>query len=53
MDRTNHAYAMRFYSGSCAIDQINTRLGKTFKLLSLPYFLVDCIEEYLGWFVKY
>ncbi len=51
MDRCNHAYAIRFYAGKIAIDELKTRKGKSYKLLNLPYFLGAWTEQYLDWFV--
>jgi predicted AAA+ superfamily ATPase len=47
-----HEYAVRFYSGSVRIDDVNTPSGKVFKLMSLPHFLVGRIHEYLDWMLK-
>jgi len=51
MDRTNHHYAMRLYSGDLQVDFIKTGGGKNFKLLNLPYFLSGKLKEYGRWFV--
>jgi predicted AAA+ superfamily ATPase len=50
MDRCDHTFAVRFYSGEQRIDIVRTRLGKEYKLLNLPYFLSGWLEKYLEWF---
>jgi predicted AAA+ superfamily ATPase len=50
MDRCDHHYAVRFYSGEISIDTIKTRTGKNYKLLNLPYFLSGWLGQYLVWF---
>jgi uncharacterized protein len=52
MDRCNHEYALRFYSGELRIDILKTRKGKPYKLLNMPYFLAGWLEQYLEWFCK-
>lgn len=52
MDRCDHQYAVRFYSGEISIDTIKTRTGKSYKLLNLPYFLSGWLEKYLHWFCE-
>ncbi|MCU0285610.1 MAG: DUF4143 domain-containing protein [Acidobacteria bacterium] len=52
MDRVNHPYAVRLYSGSLQVSEVTTPGGKTFKLLDLPYFLAGKIYEYLHWFIN-
>ncbi|NDF60479.1 MAG: DUF4143 domain-containing protein [Crocinitomicaceae bacterium] len=42
-------YAIRFYAGKIILDKHITQSGKTFYLLSLPYFLVSKIEDYILW----
>lgn len=51
MDRCPHATAVRFYAGKISIDHLQTRKGKPYRLLNLPYFLAAWLEEYLKWFV--
>ena len=52
MDRSPLNYAIRFYAGKRQIDQLKTREGKTYYLLSLPYFLSARIESYLDWLME-
>jgi predicted AAA+ superfamily ATPase len=48
MDQAPHDIAVRFYAGEYSILTTQTPLGKTFKLLNLPYYLVSQIEGYLS-----
>ena len=50
MDATPHNMAVRFYAGDVNITEVKTPQNKTFFLLSLPYYLVSQINEYLIWF---
>lgn len=50
MDNVDHQMAVRLYPGELRIDDVKTLNGKNFKLLSLPYFLVSKIPDYLKWF---
>ncbi len=50
MDETNHSIAVRLYSGQMRRDEVRTRAGKRFSLLSLPYFLTGKLHNYLEWF---
>jgi len=50
IDKTNHPYAVRFYSGEISKDQNTTPSGKNYHLLSLPYYLAGKLREYLEWF---
>ncbi len=52
MDRCDHTFAVRFYSGKITIDSLKTRKGKNYQLLNLPYFLAYWLENYLEWFLK-
>lgn len=49
LDQSKINYAIRFYAGKVQIDHLKTQAGKPFYLLSLPYYLVSRIEEYLTW----
>lgn len=49
MDQSPLHFAVRFYAGTRQVDKLKTRSGKTFYLLSLPYFLVGKIEQYIKW----
>jgi len=50
MDLAPHPLAVRFYAGDLEIATISTTGQKTYYLLSLPYFLVSQLEQYLEWF---
>ncbi len=52
MEATDHTYAIRFYAGKIQQDELQTSSGKTFTLLSLPYYLVSCLQQYLQQFVQ-
>ncbi|GEP96380.1 ATP-binding protein [Chitinophaga cymbidii] len=49
MDAAPHDIAVRLYSGNIRIDQVTTINGKSYNLLSLPYYLAAHIEKYLNW----
>ncbi len=49
MDRADHAFAVRLYSGVLQIEKTHTAKGKSFTLLNLPYFLVGQLMEYVKW----
>jgi len=42
---------VRFYAGNISIDHVQTRKGKPYRLLNLPYFLAAWLENYLRWFL--
>jgi hypothetical protein len=50
MQQATHIMALRFYSGKIKISPVTTREGKTYQLLSLPYYLVSQLDKYLLWF---
>lgn len=52
MDRCTHSYAVRIYGGQLSIDDMQSRKGKLYKLMNLPYFLAYQIEPYLKWFMQ-
>ncbi|EKD77840.1 MAG: hypothetical protein ACD_42C00161G0004, partial [uncultured bacterium] len=47
MDASNHDTAIRLYANTLQIDTIKTIKGKSFRLLSLPYYLASEIQRYL------
>lgn len=49
MDRTQHKYAVRIYSGQLEVNRIKTLTGKNFTLLNLPFYLAGSIPKYLEW----
>ena len=52
MDMAPHTTAVRFYAGERSITEATTASGKKYQLLSLPYYLVSQLENYLTWFQK-
>jgi uncharacterized protein len=52
MDQSPLNFAIRFYAGNRQLDKLSTQTGKRFYLLSLPYFLVGKIEDYLNWLME-
>lgn len=42
-------FGIRFYAGKISLDKQKTQMGKTFYLLSLPYFLVSKLPDYILW----
>ena len=52
MDMAPHTMAVRFYAGEMGITEATTATGKKYQLLSLPYYLVSQLENYLTWFQK-
>jgi predicted AAA+ superfamily ATPase len=49
LDEAPINYAIRFYAGKVILDKHKTQKGKTFYLLSLPYYLVAQLEKYIQW----
>ena len=47
IDRAPHAYAVRVYSGEFGIMTARTLSGKTFKLMNLPFYLLNRLPAYL------
>lgn len=47
MECADHGYAIRLYSGNIQIDHLQTPAGKTFSLLSLPYYLTEHLSQYI------
>jgi predicted AAA+ superfamily ATPase len=52
MNRCDHTYAVRMYSGPISIEKTKTPEGKYFYLLNLPYFLTGKISDYMKWFIE-
>lgn len=48
MDLSPATLAIRLYQGKPAVDSVKTISGKTYSLLSLPYFLGARLEEYIS-----
>lgn len=51
MEKTNHPYAIRIYSGKSRIDQIQLPSGKIFYLYSIPYYLLPRLDEAINQFI--
>jgi len=49
MDEAPHDMALRFYAGKLQLTQITTPAGKSYRLLSLPYYLASQTKEYIAW----
>lgn len=49
MEIAPHAFAVRLYGGRLKLDTVQTPGGKSFTLLSLPYFLAGETEAYVRW----
>jgi uncharacterized protein len=48
MNGIQHGTAVRLYAGKIQSHDIQTSTGKTYTLLSLPYFLAGKIDDYLA-----
>ncbi len=53
MDDAPLNIAIRLYSGSFGISEIETKRGKKFKLINLPYFLTSQVEKYIKFAENY
>lgn len=49
MDEAPHDLAIRFWSEPLNLSTVTTPSGKTFRLLSLPYYLASQTERYIVW----
>ncbi len=49
MDMAPHDIAIRLYAGEINQTEAVTPKGKKYRLLSLPYYLVSQIDQYLNW----
>jgi predicted AAA+ superfamily ATPase len=49
MDRVDHCYAVRLYSGDLTVERAKTIEGKDYFLLNLPHALLTEIDSYLLW----
>jgi predicted AAA+ superfamily ATPase len=52
MEKTNHPYAVRIYSGRSRIDQIKLPSGNFFFLYSMPYYLLSRLDEAINQFIS-
>ena len=53
IDQAKHHYGVRIYGGEFSIEAANTRSGKNFYLMNLPYYLGTYIDQYIDYFVNY
>lgn len=53
IDEAPHPFAIRLYAGNVNIRKAETLRGKSYYLLSLPYFLACRIPEHLKGFIRY
>jgi predicted AAA+ superfamily ATPase len=51
IERANHKYAVRIYSGGLSREKNTTPGGVKYHLLNLPYYLTGKLRDYLEWFV--
>ncbi len=52
VDRSNHPYTVRMYSGKFSIEEHTTPMGKKpYLLMNLPYYLGTKLEDYIDYFV--
>lgn len=49
MDEAPHDLSIRFWSEPLNLSTITTPSGKSFRLLSLPYYLASQTEKYIAW----
>ncbi|APY08322.1 AAA family ATPase [Winogradskyella sp. J14-2] len=53
IDRADHPYAIRMYSGEFSIEQHSTPMGKKpYLLMNLPYYLGTKLEDYIAYFIN-
>lgn len=52
MDASEHPYAIRMYAGEFKIEEHETREGKKYLLMNLPYYLGTQLKEYMDYFVS-
>jgi hypothetical protein len=49
MEEAPHDMAIRFYAGKRQLSKIVTHSGKSYRLLSLPYYLASQTKQYIAW----
>ena len=52
MEKCDHPYAVRVYSGKSRIDRIQLRSGKRYYLFSIPYYLLPRLDEAINWLIS-
>ena len=52
MDKADHRFAVRIYSGKLKIEKTRTLSGKSYYLLNLPFYLTHKIDDYLNLMIQ-
>ena len=52
MEKSDHPYAIRVYSGKSRVDNIQIPSGKTYVLYSMPYYLLSRLNEVIEWLIS-
>ena len=52
IDRADYNFGVRIYSQNIKNDTLRTRKGKLYNLLSIPFYLVHKIDDYITWYLK-
>jgi len=52
MEKSDHPYAVRIYSGNSRVDSIQLASGKVFYLYSMPYYLLSRLDDALNQFIN-
>lgn len=52
MEKSEHPYAVRIYSGKSRIDRVKLHPGKSFYLYSMPYYFLPRLNDALEQFIK-
>ena len=53
IDSAPHPYAIQLHAGPLAVKETRTIMGKTYYLMSLPYFLAGKIRDHLDGFIRF
>jgi predicted AAA+ superfamily ATPase len=51
IDACPHSFAVRILGNKLSVENGETRSGKAFTLLNLPYFCASKLDKYLDWFI--
>lgn len=51
MDKCEHKFAVRIYNGNFSIIKAKTISGKSYFLMSMPFYLVHQLKQYLDYFI--
>ncbi len=52
MEKSDHPYAVRIYSGKSQIDKIHLPSGKKYFLFSIPYYFLSKFDQAIDWFIS-